>query len=102
MLVLIFGLILNLSVMLANGGFMPISPQTAERLVGEERIFSYEHGQRIGYKDVLLPSNETRLETLSDRFLPPEAFPYQVAFSLGDVFIAFGAFWILAYQKATV
>ena len=99
MLVLIIGLALNLAVMIANGGFMPINPQTAEQVVGKERIAAYEPGNRIGYKDILLPSNETRLELLADRLLPPDGFPYQVAFSLGDIFIAFGAFWILAHQK---
>lgn len=99
MLVLIIGLISNLTVMVANGGFMPIDPQTAGRVVGNEKIASFDVGDRIGYKDILLPSNETRLELLSDRFLPPEGFPYQVAFSLGDIFIALGAFWIFAYQK---
>jgi len=101
MLVLIIGLALNLTVIVANGGFMPINPQTAEQLIGKERIASYDPGDRIGYKDILLPVNKTRLEILSDRFLPPDRFPYQVAFSLGDVFIALGAFWILAYQKST-
>jgi hypothetical protein len=97
--ILIVGLVLNLTVMIANGGFMPINPNTAERLIGSERMASFELGSRIGYKDVLLSSGETRLELLADRFLPPIGFPYQVAFSLGDVFIALGAFWILAYQK---
>jgi hypothetical protein len=97
--ILIIGLILNLAVMIANGGFMPINPQTAERVVGPEKMTSFEPGKRIGYKDILLPSDETRLELLADRFLPPVGLPYQVAFSLGDVFIALGAFWILAYQK---
>jgi hypothetical protein len=101
MLVLIIGLVLNSTVMIANGGFMPINPQTVERIVGKERIASFELGNRIGYKDILLPTDETRLELLADRFLPPDGFPYQVAFSLGDVFIALGAFWILAYQKST-
>lgn len=101
MSILIFGLILNIAVMVANGGFMPINPNTAERIVGAERIASYDLGSRIGYKDILLSKNETRLEWLADRFLPPAGLPYQVAFSLGDVFIAFGAFWILAYQKTT-
>ena len=99
MLVLIIGIVLNLTVMVANGGFMPINPQTAERIVGKERITSFETGDRIGYKDMLLPRNGTRLELLADRFLPPDGFPYQVAFSLGDIFIAIGACWILAYQK---
>ena len=101
MLVLIIGLVLNSSVMIANGGFMPINPQTVERIVGKEKIDSLDVGNRIGYKDILLPADETRLELLADRFLPPDGFPYQFAFSLGDIFIALGAFWILAYQKST-
>jgi hypothetical protein len=100
MLILMIGLVLNMVVMVANGGFMPINPNTAERLVGAEKISSFELGSRIGYKDILLSAKETRLEWLADRFLPPVGFPYQVAFSLGDIFIALGAFWMLAYQKA--
>jgi hypothetical protein len=100
MSILIVGLFFNMAVMIANGGFMPINPNTAERLIGAEKISSFEPGSRIGYKDILLLAKETRLEWLADRFLPPVGFPYQVAFSLGDVFIASGAFWMLAYQKS--
>lgn len=102
MWILIAGLVMNMAVMVANGGFMPIDPHTAERVVGAERVASSELGARIGYKDVLLPASETRLEWLSDRFLPPVWSPYQVAFSLGDVLIALGAFAILAYQKSNI
>jgi len=80
---------------------MPISPQTAEKIVSKQAINELVPGSRIGYKDVLLPTRETRLEILSDRFMPPASFPYQVAFSLGDIFITFGVFWMLAYQKST-
>jgi hypothetical protein len=101
MWILIAGLVLNMSVMVANGGFMPINPDTAGRIIGAERVASFELGSRIGYKDILLRETETRLGPLSDRFLPPAWLPYQVAFSLGDVFIAMGAFVILAYQKSS-
>ena len=100
MSILIAGLVLNLAVMITNGGFMPINPNTARRIVGADKISSIAQGSRIGYKDILLPAMETHFELLADRFLPPAGFPYQVAFSLGDAFIAIGAFWILAYQKA--
>ena len=101
MLILIVGLILNLAVMLFNGGFMPISPHTAASLVSEDVANNLIIGNRFGSKDILLPTHETHLELLADRFLSPPNFPYQVAFSLGDVFISFGAFWMLAYQKLT-
>ena len=94
--ILICGVVLNLAVMAANGGFMPISPQTASRLISEEALLDIQPGSRIGPKDILLLPQDTRLEWLADRFLPAAWFPYQVAFSLGDVFIAIGAFWILA------
>jgi hypothetical protein len=82
--------------MTTNGGFMPISPQTASHLVSEDLLQDAQSGSRFGTKDILLRPEDTRFEWLTDRFLPPAWFPYQVAFSLGDVFIAFGAFWLLA------
>ncbi|MFH2102578.1 MAG: DUF5317 domain-containing protein [Chloroflexota bacterium] len=96
MMVLAAGLVLNLSVILLNGGFMPISPETASRLVPEEVISTLESGSRFGWKDILLLPEETRLAFLADHYLPPAGFPYQVAFSLGDIFIATGAFVMMA------
>jgi hypothetical protein len=96
MVVLICGAALNLAVMTANGGFMPISPQTASRLISEDVLQDSPPGSRLGPKDILLHPQDTHLEWLADRFLPPAWFPYQVAFSLGDVFIALGIFWLLA------
>ena len=96
MFFLLCGVVFNLSVMTANGGFMPISPQTASRLVSEDTLQDTQSGSRFGAKDVLLYPQETRFEWLADRFLPPSWFPYQVAFSLGDVFIAVGVFLLLA------
>lgn len=99
MKILLLGALLNFSVMTANHSLMPISPKTASSLVSEEVLqanFSIE--SRIGAKDILLSPEQTRFEWLADRFLLPAWFPYRAAFSLGDVFIAIGAFWLLAKQ----
>jgi hypothetical protein len=96
MSIMLCGVVLNLVVMTANGGFMPISQQTASHLVSEEILRKAPTGSRFGAKDILLRPQDIRFELLADRFLPPTWFPYQVAFSLGDVFIALGVFWLLA------
>jgi hypothetical protein len=97
MSILIIGLVLNLAVMAANGGFMPISPHTAGRLLPASMIQSTPLGSRLGHsKDILLLPGDIHLEWLADRFLLPTRLPYQAAFSLGDTLIAVGAFWLLA------
>ncbi|MEW6405084.1 MAG: DUF5317 domain-containing protein [Chloroflexota bacterium] len=98
--ILVAGAVLNLTVIAANGGFMPISPDTAGQLVPQEIVQDIGTGSRFGTKDILLPPQETRFEWLADRFLTPGWFRYQAAFSLGDVFIAIGVLWLLAYQGA--
>jgi hypothetical protein len=96
MSIVLCGVVLNLVVMTANGGFMPISQKTASHLVSEDILRKAQTGSRFGAKDILLRTQDIRFELLADRFLPPTWFPYQVAFSLGDIFIALGVFWLLA------
>ena len=99
MWLLALGLGLNLLVIALNGGFMPISPQTASRLIPEAVLAKQQIGSRFGWgKDLLLLPERTRLLGLSDRFLPPIWFPYQVAFSFGDILVALGAFWLMLTQ----
>lgn len=94
--VLGIGLILNLLVIILNGGLMPISSTTLRQMNLGKLGAQAAIGQRVGYsKDILLASADMRLGWLSDRFLLPAWFPYQAAFSLGDIFIAIGAFWWL-------
>lgn len=99
MKILFIGAALNFTVIVANRGFMPISPQTANQLTSEEFISDIPLGTRFGTKDILLLPEDTRFEILADRFLTPTWFNYPVAFSLGDVFLAIGIFWLLTFQK---
>lgn len=86
------GLAANLLVIVANGGFMPISPETLQVLTPETKSEHWMIGQRLGYsKDIVLLASQTRLAWLSDCLLLPSWFPCQVAFSIGDVLIALGA-----------
>jgi hypothetical protein len=88
------GLLLNFVVIATNGGLMPISPETLQAVHG---TLSQETIARdnIGNKSIVLPAEETRLEWLADRFLLPDQWPIQFAFSLGDVFLVAGAIWAL-------
>ena len=94
--ILIFGLLLNFVVIVANGGWMPISLHTANLLTGKDVLQFVNLGSRFGEKDILMPVQNIHLEFLTDRFLLPAWLPYKVAFSLGDVLISVGAFWLLA------
>lgn len=90
------GLLLNLAVILANGGFMPIEPEAVRRLGYEDRVVSLEPGYRVYLaKGVVLPREQTRLWLLSDILVLAPPFPIRSAFSLGDILIAAGAFVLL-------
>lgn len=89
------GFFLNFLVIALNGGFMPISLETVKKLYpGSE--FAWMIGQRLGFsKDIILSPEMTRLEFLSDRFTFTNVLGYNVAFSLGDIFIALGVILLL-------
>ena len=97
MIILMLGLGCNLAVILANNGFMPLPLETAKFFVSQEAMGNLILGGRISSasKDILLPEASIYLPWLADRFVFPDLFSYQFAYSIGDVFIAFGAFWLL-------
>lgn len=90
------GLSMNLGVILANGGLMPIGPSTVNRLAPRASVGSWSLSQRLGStKDIVLAEDAIRLQWLADRFISPQWLPPRSAFSLGDLVIAGGAFWML-------
>src|SRR5690349_19261472 len=83
-LILAAGLALNLIVIAANGGFMPLSMEAATQLIPKHVLENMQIGGRIGpgSKDILLPFDQMFFPWLADRFLSPSWFPYQFAFSI--------------------
>jgi len=101
------GLLANFSAISLNGGMMPLAPQAAQRLVPSEVWADLRVGERFGFtKDILLPREDTRLWFLGDIFTLPEWMNYPLAFSIGDILIGMGAFWLLwelgGPQKSTL
>jgi hypothetical protein len=89
------GLLLNLAVMIANGGWMPITPEAIVKVGYTGLAPSLEPGMRLYCsKNIILPPEQTRLQFLSDIFLLARPFPVPSVFSPGDVVVAVGV-WAL-------
>jgi hypothetical protein len=90
------GLLSNFVVILLNGGWMPIQPEVVQKLIPGPSNGLWAVGERLLMtKDFVLPLADTRLWFLDDRFTLPAWLNYPVAFSIGDVLISIGAFWLL-------
>jgi hypothetical protein len=86
------GACLNLAVMLANGGYMPVTAAALERsghldrrVVRDGSVYVY------GSKDVVLDESDIRLGFLGDALSLPRPIPLAASFSLGDLCIVAGA-----------
>jgi hypothetical protein len=90
------GIAINLIVIIANGGFMPISPETLAWLSPGIDPHLLPIGSHLGNsKDIILTPGQTRLWALSDVLALPPPFPWPAAFSLGDLVIAAGIVLLL-------
>ena len=90
------GLLANLAVIAANGGFMPIEPHIVQLLGHSDRVQALEPGYRVHQaKDVILLREDTRLWILSDILVIPPPSPLRSAFSLGDVLLIAGLFVLI-------
>jgi len=92
MKLILLGAALNLAVILANGGYMPVTREALLRSGHLDLVIA--HGEQafvLGSKDIILPKDQTRLQLLSDVVGVPEAFPVSATFSVGDLIIMAGA-----------
>jgi hypothetical protein len=64
------GLMLNLTVIALNGGFMPVSPEAVAELLPDTPADAWQVGERVGW-NIVLPVTDTRLWWLSDHLLLP-------------------------------
>jgi len=89
------GMVMNLTVVAANGGYMPTSLR-ALRAAGETRIAEHlVHAADGTYANVVLMGGSTRLNLLGDRLSVPPWIPLGSAFSLGDLVITVSAAWLV-------
>jgi hypothetical protein len=92
---LLAGAALNAAVMLANGGFMPVTPQALARSGHASYIITQDGDQFVRRsKDIVLEKEDTRLWFLSDVFGIPAPLPFSSSFSPGDLLIGLGAAWL--------
>ena len=97
--VLGLGLLLNLVVMSANGGFMPVSREAVLSAGTRPSNGALVEGARLPKsKDVLLPAEDTRLWFLSDAIVAPP--PVGRVYSIGDLIVGAGV--IVLLQAAMV
>jgi len=90
------GLALNLLIMVANGGWMPVSPEAMVRAGHLQLVPSLDSGMRVSSsKSVVLSREETALWFLSDIFVLGRPLPFSSVFSAGDVLVAIGAFLLI-------
>jgi hypothetical protein len=90
------GIACNLAVVVANGGWMPITPETLTRINPGSEVEQWPAGTHYSYsKDIILARADTRLWALSDALIAPPPFPWPTAFSVGDLVIAIGVVVLL-------
>ena len=83
------GALLNLGVIVLNGGQMPASVEALAALNG---VAELPAGQ---FTNSMLASNGTWLAWLGDVFVLPRPMPFANVFSIGDVLIGVGGAWFV-------
>ena len=91
------GIILNTVVMVANGGWMPITPELHHFVHPNQTLENYTTPSKS--KNIVLPRSETRLWVLSDNI--PVTLPWRRnAVSIGDILLIAGIAQLLFQATA--
>ncbi len=93
------GIVLNLMVILANGGYMPASPFALEQ-AGDRWLARYLEAHGVS-GNVIVMGPDTRLNFLGDILFLPPTFPFASAFSLGDFLLGLGVAAFLASRTVS-
>lgn len=89
------GILLNLVVMVANGGYMPVSPDDLVE-IGHPRQAEILRAGGTDFYGIAL-TEQTQLPFLADIFVLPRFFPIRYVFSLGDALIGLGLIIIVVW-----
>jgi hypothetical protein len=85
----IVGALANFTVIVANGGQMPASPDAFAALNGVAAVPTTD------FSNSVLAGPNTAFAFLGDNFVLPRPFPFANVFSIGDVLIGVGGAWFI-------
>jgi hypothetical protein len=91
---IVVGAVLNLVAIIANGGFMPASPDAWAMLHGAAGLPTNT------LTNSTLAGAQTAFAFLGDNFVLPRPLPFANVFSMGDALIAGGGAWFIARTMA--
>ena len=97
MRIMALGVLLNIIVIGSNGGLMPVSPETLDKVSPEGYTQTLSLGSPVpNGKDILLERQDTSFWWLSDIFTSPGfSGSWGIAFSVGDMLIAAGLVYFM-------
>jgi len=91
---ILLGVLLNFTVIVANGGFMPVTVEALERAGQLNLVDEPKEWVKVkATKDVILSREKTKLWFLTDVFVIPPPCPITSVFSPGDVLAGVGVFY---------
>ena len=92
--IFVMGMVANILVIGANGGYMPVSAQALHR-AGLDRVAEQLQKAEAANNSVLMGPS-THLKWLGDVFALPKGFPLANVFSVGDVLMGFALLLLIS------